>query len=143
MVARGAAIFGAGKGGVQTFLHDGDGKEMLNVSAADVLPGRVVLAERSEDGQMRYIEVRLGTMCIQLVRLVPSSWDRCVIWLFRSSVAYGSVILLPRIVTQVLKIFAPPSTKHTWLNNPQTDPSLVFCVRKRRPLMFVQTLGRR
>jgi len=30
---------------------------------------------------------------------------------------------------QVLEQFAPPGTKHRWLNNPQDDPSLVFCLK--------------
>lgn len=72
MVARGAAIFGAGKRGVHAFLHDGDDKEMLNVSAADVLPGRVVLAEQTVNGQLRYTDVR--SMCI-----MPRSSFVCLI----------------------------------------------------------------
>ncbi len=60
MVARGAAIFGAGKGGLKGFLYDGDDKDMLNISAVDVLPGRVLLADRGEEGQLRYSRVSRG-----------------------------------------------------------------------------------
>jgi hypothetical protein len=57
MVARGAAIYGAGKGKLEEFLYEGDEKAVLNVSAADVLPGRVMLADRGEDGHLRYTMV--------------------------------------------------------------------------------------
>lgn len=57
MVARGAAIFAAGKAKVAEFKHDGDEYAVLNVSACDVLPGRVLLADREETGALRYDKV--------------------------------------------------------------------------------------
>ncbi len=112
MVARGAAIFGAGKGGRTQFMYDGDDKEVLNVSAVDVLPGRVLLADHGEDKQLRYTPVSRvdGGLGSALPACLADSHPN-------------------RTPTQVLEQFAPPGTKHRWLNIAQVDPSLVFCLK--------------
>lgn len=57
MVARGAAIYSAAKGNINNFMHDGDERHMLNVTPADVLPGRVLMAHHKVDESLEYIEV--------------------------------------------------------------------------------------
>lgn len=74
MVARGAAIFAAGKASMAEFKHDGDEYAVLNVSACDVLPGRVLLANRGETKELRYDKV-CGMWDVECGR-TPSTTDK-------------------------------------------------------------------